>query len=186
MNVTLQLHSDKTEVMIIGQVDTAINHISKSIGSLSQSITQAKQCRSLGVKFLSRLQLIQNFAARILTHARKYDHITHFLASLYWLDVAFGIYLLTFKALRGLTQSYVSDLLLPDDPSLSFYTYTKNELYCRTWRLLLSMLSKINVSKQVANKKIIIIKIILFCCFKGFEPFYLKHFKHSKPWQSRT
>lgn len=125
----LQLHSDTTEVMIIGQVDTAINHISKSIGSLSSSITQAKQCRSLGVlvKSLSLLQLIQNSAARILTHAGKYDHITHLLASLYWLDVAFGIDLLTFKPLRGLTQSNLSDLLLPDDPSLSFYTYTINE-----------------------------------------------------------
>ena len=39
-------------------------------------------------KNIARLQKVQNFAARIVTGARKYDHITPMLKELHWLPVA--------------------------------------------------------------------------------------------------
>src|SRR4029434_10832193 len=40
---------------------------------------------------LSRLQLVQNAAARLLTGTRKRDHISPILASLHWLPVRFRV-----------------------------------------------------------------------------------------------
>ena len=68
-------------------------------------------------KTLSRLQLIQNSAARLLTNTRKQEHITPILAALHWLPVSFRcdfkIMLITYKALHGLAPSYISDMLPP-------------------------------------------------------------------------
>ena len=64
---------------------------------------------------LSRLQLVQNSAARLLTGARKREHITPILASLHWLPVHFRIdfkiLLFVFKALHGLAPQYIIDCL---------------------------------------------------------------------------
>lgn len=66
---------------------------------------------------LSRLQLVQNAAARLLTGTRKRDHISPILASLHWLPVKyrieFKVLLFIFKALHGLAPHYISDLLCP-------------------------------------------------------------------------
>ena len=40
---------------------------------------------------LSRLQLVQNAAARLLTKTRKQEHISPVLAALHWLPVHFRI-----------------------------------------------------------------------------------------------
>ncbi len=40
---------------------------------------------------LARLQMVQNAAARLLTGAKKHDHITPILTSLHWLPVSFRI-----------------------------------------------------------------------------------------------
>ena len=68
---------------------------------------------------LSRLQLVQNAAARLLTGARKYDHISPILASLHWLPVyyriQFKILMFVFKSLNGLAPLYISELLPPND-----------------------------------------------------------------------
>eukprot|EP00918_Siedleckia_nematoides_P076757 GHVU01167738.1.p1 GENE.GHVU01167738.1~~GHVU01167738.1.p1 ORF type:complete len:121 (+),score=6.11 GHVU01167738.1:160-522(+) len=54
---------------------------------------------------LKKLQLVQNKAARLVTGANKYCHITPILADLHWLPVAyrvkFKIILLTFKAIAS-------------------------------------------------------------------------------------
>ena len=59
-----------------------------------------------------KLQKIQNFAARILTGTRKYDHITPVLNDLGWLSVpaTLALYdaILTFKCLKGLAPKYLS------------------------------------------------------------------------------
>ena len=59
-----------------------------------------------------KLQKIQNFAARILTGTRKYEHITPVLNNLRWLSVPamLALYdaILTFKCLRGLAPNYLS------------------------------------------------------------------------------
>ncbi len=54
---------------------------------------------------INKLQIVQNAAARVLTGARKYNHITPILQSLHWLPIKFRIsykiLLLINKALNG-------------------------------------------------------------------------------------
>ena len=70
-----------------------------------------------------RLQLIQNTAARLLTHTRRSDHITPVLAALHWLPVSFRIdfkiLLLVFKALNGQAPAYILEMLTPYEPDRS-------------------------------------------------------------------
>ena len=69
---------------------------------------------------ISRLQLVQNAAAHLLTGTRRRDHITPVLASLHWLPVRFRIdfkiLLFVFKSLNGLAPIYLSELLEVHDP----------------------------------------------------------------------
>ena len=64
---------------------------------------------------IERLQAVMNCAARLILRKQKYDHVTPLLIELHWLPVSqrivFKILLLTFKALNGLSPSYVTDLL---------------------------------------------------------------------------
>ena len=64
---------------------------------------------------LNRLQLAQNRAARIVTFTKKYEQVTPGLIDLYWLPVdhgiTFKILLLVYKAINGLSPSYISNLL---------------------------------------------------------------------------
>lgn len=72
---------------------------------------------------LTRLQMVQNAAARLLVGVKKREHITPILASLHWLPVRFRIdfkiLLFVFKCLHGLAPPYLSDLLHPYAPSRS-------------------------------------------------------------------
>ncbi|XP_016087113.1 WD repeat-containing protein 26-like [Sinocyclocheilus grahami] len=72
---------------------------------------------------IARLQIVQNDAARLLTRAKKTNHITPILASLNWLPVhfriQFKILLFVFKALNGQAPSYLTDLLTPLSSSRS-------------------------------------------------------------------
>ena len=56
-------------------------------------------------KNIARLQKVQNFAALIVTGARKYDHITLILKELHWLPVAKQLEvrdtLVDFKYIKG-------------------------------------------------------------------------------------
>ena len=71
-------------------------------------------------KNISRLQMVQNSAARLLTNTRKREHITPILATLHWLPVSFRIdfkiLLITFKALHGLAPIYITEMLVPYRP----------------------------------------------------------------------
>jgi hypothetical protein len=64
---------------------------------------------------LSKLQRVQNTAARIVTRTKRYDHITPVLQRLHWLPIkqriAFKVLTLTFKALHGLAPHYLAELL---------------------------------------------------------------------------
>ena len=66
---------------------------------------------------LRRLQLIQNFAARILVNCRLRDRISPILSQLHWLPVSFRIQfktlLFSFKALNGLAPPYISNAIAP-------------------------------------------------------------------------
>ncbi|KAI5629204.1 hypothetical protein C0J50_8103, partial [Silurus asotus] len=84
---------------------------------------------------INKLQLVQNAAARVLTRARKYDHITPILSSLHWLPVKFRIdyklLLLTYKALNGLAPMYLSSLLTCYNPPRSLRSQNSGLLVVR-------------------------------------------------------
>ena len=74
-------------------------------------------------KELSKLQRIQNAAARVVTLSRKHDHITPVMRDLHWLPVRqriiFKLMLLTFKSLCGSAPSYISELITRYQPTRS-------------------------------------------------------------------
>ena len=64
---------------------------------------------------LSRLQRIQNTAARILTLSQRSCHITPILKELHWLPVeyriVFKVLLIVFKSMNNVAPLYISELL---------------------------------------------------------------------------
>ena len=65
---------------------------------------------------LAPLQRVQNTAARLITGALKYHHVTPVLQDLHWLPISYRvkykIVLLVFKALNGLAPEYINDLVV--------------------------------------------------------------------------
>ena len=65
--------------------------------------------------YISKLQRVQNAAARLITNTRKYDHITPALYNLHWLPVFYRIYfkilIVAFKAIYNKLPSYISNLV---------------------------------------------------------------------------
>uniref|UniRef100_A0A7N8X145 Reverse transcriptase domain-containing protein n=1 Tax=Mastacembelus armatus TaxID=205130 RepID=A0A7N8X145_9TELE len=80
----------------------------------------------LSKRAVRQLQYIQNAAARVLTRTRKYNHITPVLRSLHWLPVTqridFKTALLVYKSLHGSAPRYISDMLMPYEPSRTLRT----------------------------------------------------------------
>ena len=76
---------------------------------------------------LRKLQLVQNFTARVVLGLRKFDHISQGRRSLKWLDVSekvlFNDLLLAFKCVNGLA---------PDN--LGKYFVKRSEVHCRNTR----------------------------------------------------
>ena len=66
---------------------------------------------------LSKLQTVQNAAARLITGSRKYDHITPVLRGLHWLPVrqrvVYRTVMTVYKCLHGLAPPYLSVLCRP-------------------------------------------------------------------------
>ena len=64
---------------------------------------------------ISKLQRVQNAAARLLTNTKKYDHIKPVLFNLHWPPVFYRIHfkilMLTFKAIYSMSPSYISNLV---------------------------------------------------------------------------
>lgn len=87
--------------------------------------TRLDYCNALLVgisnKNIQKLQYIQNCAARILTKARKFDHITPVLKSLHWLPVSlrieYKVSLLTHHCLYGNAPIYLKELITPQPSS---------------------------------------------------------------------
>ena len=61
---------------------------------------------------IRKLQGIQNFAARIVSGTRKYDHITPVLKELRWIPVQLKLYyreaIMAFKCMTGAAPTYLS------------------------------------------------------------------------------
>lgn len=81
---------------------------------------------------IKKLQKIQNIAARIVTRTVKYEHITPILIQLHWLPVKYRIkykiLLITFKCLNNLAPHYLSNLLVPYQPTRALRSAEKNLL----------------------------------------------------------
>jgi hypothetical protein len=74
-------------------------------------------CNSLlagvGEGLLSKLQSVQNAAARFITRTRKFEHISPVLRDLHWLPIRqrinFKVAMLVYKSLHGAAPSYIAD-----------------------------------------------------------------------------
>lgn len=68
----------------------------------------------------SKLQLVQNAAAKLITKNKKQDHATPLLYNLHWLPIEdriiFKILLLAYKSLNDMGPVYLKDLLVFYDP----------------------------------------------------------------------
>ena len=64
-------------------------------------------------KNISKLQAVQNFAARIITGTRKFDHIMPALKELHWVPIKHNPFLhdaiLAFKCMTAQAPRYLSD-----------------------------------------------------------------------------
>ena len=69
---------------------------------------------------LSKLQRIQNSAARLVTLSKKHEHITPILKELHWLPVKqriiYKLMLMTYKSLHGKAPNYISELIIVKEP----------------------------------------------------------------------
>ena len=65
---------------------------------------------------IRKLQGVQNFAARIVSGTRKYDHVTPALKNLRWIPVELHLYLrdaiLAFKSMTGRVPNYLRSNLI--------------------------------------------------------------------------
>ena len=81
---------------------------------------------------LTRLQTIQNTAARLITRSRRHDHITPILYHLHWLPIhsriEFKILLYTWKCLHGLAPVYLSELVSRYTPTRALRSATNHDL----------------------------------------------------------
>lgn len=81
---------------------------------------------------LSRLQRLQNIAARMITYTKKTEHITPVLAGLHWLPiqqrVKYKLCLIIFKILQGDAPAYLSDLVQIYTPGHRGLRSTKHKL----------------------------------------------------------
>ena len=70
---------------------------------------------------ISKIQKVQNAAAKLIYRAKKHDHVTNLLQELHWLPIIqrikFKILVMTFKALNNETAPYIKDLLKPYIPA---------------------------------------------------------------------
>ena len=66
-------------------------------------------------KNVTKLQLVQNYACRIVAGLRKYDHVSEALKSLKWLNVRdkllFNDLVMVYKCLKNLTPGYLLSLI---------------------------------------------------------------------------
>ena len=88
---------------------------------------------------IKKLQGVQNFAARIITNTKKYDHITPVLHELGWLPIKdhllFRDSIMTFKCMNGLAPPYLSNIFCKRNTIHNFDTRKSGSLQiplCKT------------------------------------------------------
>ena len=93
----------------------------------------------LPMSVVSRLQMLQNRTARIITKTKKSDHITPVLCALHWLPVekriAYKVACLTFKCIHDMAPDYLKSLInvySPNRPLRSANVLTLESSICKT------------------------------------------------------
>ena len=88
---------------------------------------------------IKRLQRVQNAAAGMIAKAGRRDHNSPILYKLHWLLVEFRIkykiLLLTYRALHGLAQPYITELLVPYTPTRTLRSSTEQLFVVQKYRL---------------------------------------------------
>ena len=83
-------------------------------------------------KDISKLQRIQNSAARLISLTGKNEHITSVIRDLHWLPVnqriTYKILILTFKILHHMSPDYLMELITPYTPTRSLRSCSQNLL----------------------------------------------------------
>ena len=86
----------------------------------------------LPTKEISKLQRLQNSAARLVMRCKLRDHISPLIQKLHWLPVKhriiFKVLLMTFKIINGCAPEYLSDLLEIYAPTRSLRSATQRFL----------------------------------------------------------
>jgi len=105
------------EIVIHALISSQLDYCNALNGGINQSS-------------ISRLQFVQNAAARFLTGTKKREHITPIIvASLHWLPVKqridFKVLTYVYKALNGLAPTYISELLDSYSPQRSLRSSSK-------------------------------------------------------------
>ena len=103
-------------------------------------------------KNIRKLQKIQNFAARIVTGVRKYDHITPMLKELHWLPVAKQLEvrdtLMAFKCIKRLAPSSLCNKFTTRSQAHTRNTRNKDKLNIPFFR---SATGQRSFSESLAN-----------------------------------
>ena len=96
------LTEETTEILVLAFISSKLDYCNSLLYGLPKHM-------------ISSLQSVQNTAARIVTLAKKFDHIIPVLIQLHWLPVHFRILfkvlLLVYKALNGMAPWYITELL---------------------------------------------------------------------------
>ena len=81
---------------------------------------------------IQKLQRVQNAAARLVTRAKKHDHVSPILFQLHWLPIRyriqFKILSLVFLCINDLAPSYLQELLVQYRPSRNLRSQSKSLL----------------------------------------------------------
>jgi len=93
------LSTDAANMLVNAFVSSRLDYCNSLLAGISDSL-------------LSKLQSVQNAAARLITRTRKFDHITPILRNLHWLPVRqridFKVATLMYKCRQGLAPPYLT------------------------------------------------------------------------------
>ena len=113
------LTADATETLVHAFISSKLDYANSLLYGLPNAL-------------ISKLQCVQNSAARVVACKRKSEHITPVLLDLHWLPVSkrviFKLLLLTYKCLNGCGPSYLCELLIPQDASYSLRSKEQGQL----------------------------------------------------------